>query len=201
MGRGLLLGVLYIWGLLVLLASLLCSKLGLFWCASNWARPLGVVWLVHYLSNLLGECLAAHKIAYQFLELFQVYGNFMHHKSYVLALAGQPSLHGYDACMVFWTRGAVRRKCSQKQRKTSFSPSWVFVLSRNSKERFGGLVLWHLWIGRARHPGPPPPDQFFGLEVINVGGWLTRGDLALEARVDFLAVVEHRLIPARVRSE
>ena len=32
------------------------------------------------------------------------------------------------------------------------------------------------------------------------GGW-TRGDLALEARVDFLAVVEHRLIPARVRSE
>ena len=27
------------------------------------------------------------------------------------------------------------------------------------------------------------------------------GDLALEARVDFLAVVEHRLIPARVRSE
>ena len=31
--------------------------------------------------------------------------------------------------------------------------------------------------------------------------WLTHGDLALEARVDFLAVVEHRLIPARVRSE
>ena len=27
------------------------------------------------------------------------------------------------------------------------------------------------------------------------------GDLALEARVDFLAVAEHRLIPARVRSE
>ena len=30
---------------------------------------------------------------------------------------------------------------------------------------------------------------------------MTRGDLALEAKVDFLAVVEHRLIPARVRSE
>ena len=29
----------------------------------------------------------------------------------------------------------------------------------------------------------------------------THGDLALEARVDFLAVVEHRLIPARVKSE
>ena len=40
-----------------------------------------------------------------------------------------------------------------------------------------------------------------GLEVFNVGRWLTHGDLALEARVDFLAVVEHRLIPARVRSK
>ena len=30
---------------------------------------------------------------------------------------------------------------------------------------------------------------------------MTHEDLALEARVDFLAVVEHRLIPARFRSE
>ena len=38
--------------------------------------------------------------------------------------------------------------------------------------------------------------------VLNVGGWLTHGDLvALAAGVDFLAVVEHRLFPARVRSE
>ena len=34
-----------------------------------------------------------------------------------------------------------------------------------------------------------------------MGGWLTHGDLALNAGVDFLAVAEHRLIPARVRSE
>ena len=40
-----------------------------------------------------------------------------------------------------------------------------------------------------------------GVEVFNVGGWLTHGDLALETGVDFLAVVEHRLVPARVRSE
>ena len=32
-------------------------------------------------------------------------------------------------------------------------------------------------------------------------GWLTHGDLALDAGLDFLAVTEHRLIPARVRSE
>ena len=31
--------------------------------------------------------------------------------------------------------------------------------------------------------------------------WLTHGALVLEARVDFIAVVEHRLITARVRSE
>ena len=40
-----------------------------------------------------------------------------------------------------------------------------------------------------------------GIEVLNVGGWLTHGDLALDIDVDFLAVVEHRLIPARVWSE
>ena len=46
---------------------------------------------------------------------------------------------------------------------------------------------------------PPSPD--ICVWVLNVGGWLTHGDLALDAGVDFLAVAEHRLIPARVRSE
>ena len=39
------------------------------------------------------------------------------------------------------------------------------------------------------------------VELFNVGGWLTHGDFALEAGADFLAVVEHNLIPARVRGE
>ena len=56
--------------------------------------------------------------------------------------------------------------------------------------------MWHVW-----HPGPTPLVQHVGVEVFNVGGWLTHGDLALEVGVDFLGVVEHRLIPARVRSE
>ena len=76
-----------------------------------------------------------------------------------------------------------------------------FLFSRNSRERFWGLVFWHLWIGRARHPGPSSNSPHLGIEVLNVGGWLTHGDLALDTDVDFLAVVEHRLIPARVRSE
>ena len=97
--------------------------------------------------------------------------------------------------------GALRRNCRQKQRETLFSPLRVFLFSRNSRERFWGLVFWHLWIGRARHPGPNSTPPHLGIEVLNVGGWLTHGDLALDARVDFLAVVEHRLIPARVRNE
>ena len=60
-------------------------------------------------------------------------------------------------------------------------------------------MLWHLWIGGARHPGRS--SRQLAIEVFNVGRWLTHGDLALEAQVAFLAVVEHRLIPARVRSE
>ena len=54
------------------------------------------------------------------------------------------------------------------------------------------------WAGAA--PWATPPDQFFGIEVFNIGDWLKHGDSALEAKVDFLAVVEHRLILARVRS-
>ena len=46
------------------------------------------------------------------------------------------------------------------------------------------------------------PRSFFWpitIEVFNVGGWLTHGDMVLETSVDFLAVVEYRLVPARVR--
>ena len=116
------------------------------------------------------------------------------------SLCGRPSLHGDDACMVYWITGAFRRNCRQTYGKTSFSPFRVFLFSRNFRERFWGLVFWHLWIGRARHPGPSSTSHHLGV-VLNVGSWLTHGDLALDARVDFLAVVEHRLIPARVRSE
>ena len=92
-------------------------------------------------------------------------------------------------------------KLRQKQRKTSFSPLRVFLFSRNSRERFWGLIFWHFWIGRARHPGPTSLPPHLGVEVLNVGSWLTHGDLALAAGGDFLAVVEHRLIPAKVRGE
>ena len=74
---------------------------------------------------------------------------FMMWKPYLLASAGQPGLHSYYACMVYWNKGALRRNCRLKQRETSFSPYWVFLLSRNSLERFWCVLVWHLWIGRA----------------------------------------------------
>ena len=119
-------------------------------------------------------------------------------KLYMLALVGRPSLHSYDACMVYQVQGASRRNCRQKYGETSCSPKKVFLFSRNPQKRFWGF--WYLWIGRAKNPGPGS-SHHLSVEVFNVGGWLTHGDLALDAGVDFLAVTEHRLIPARVRSE
>ena len=49
-----LLGVLCIWGVLALLLSLLCTRLGLHWCASCWTRPLGGGRWGHYLFVFLG---------------------------------------------------------------------------------------------------------------------------------------------------
>ena len=58
-------------------------------------------------------------------------------KLYIQALVGRPSLHSYDACMIYWVQGASRRNCRQKQGRTSFSPNRVFLFSRNSRVRFG----------------------------------------------------------------
>ena len=67
-------------------------------------------------------------------------------------------------------------------------------------ERFWGKILWMLRIGEARHPGPRFRSKNLSIECVNVGGWLSNGDTALESTAHFLAVVEHRLIPARSRS-
>ena len=39
------------------------------------------------------------------------------------------------------------------------------------------------------------------LRFFYVGGFLTHGDYVLDTDADFVAIVEHRLVPARARSE
>ena len=104
--------------------------------------------------------------------------------------------------------GAFWESSWQKQYKTRYSPlvgfllPYTFLISKRSLRLFWGLLIWMLSIGRARHPGPGtssyPPG--FSIEFLNVGGWLSRGDLALESSAHFLAVAEHRLVPARART-
>ena len=54
---------------------------------------------------------------------------------------------------------------------------------------FVGIQGYDFWVyGRAGHPGPAHPSQQVGVEVFNVGGWLTHVDSALETRVDLLSL-------------
>ena len=64
-------------------------------------------------------------------------------------------------------------------RKTLFlSFFFGLVVSCVSFFRFWCKILWYLWIGRARHPGPPSNN--LDVEVFNVGGFLTHGDYVLD---------------------
>ena len=77
-----------------------------------------------------------------------------------------------------------------------------FLVSKRSLRFSWCLFIWMLSIGRARHPGPGTSScpSGFSIEFLNVGGWLSRGDLALESSAHFLAVAEHRLVPGRART-
>ena len=102
-----------------------CTGLGLQRCTFCWTRPLGGGRWRRYLCNLWGVFWTAHKTA---KYLFETGGSFI---CGMLASAGQPSLHGYFACMVHWAEGALQRNCRQKQGDTSLSPERVFLFSRN----------------------------------------------------------------------
>ncbi len=110
-----------------------------------------------------------------------------------------------DAYLVGIPKGAYGGKSGQNHCKTTVSPlsKSVFLVSKRTLYFFWGMVVWMLHIGRARHPGPGRrtfiPGQL-SIEFANIGGWLTYGDLAMDSCAQFLAVAEHRLIPARARS-
>ena len=78
--------------------------------------------------------------------------------------------------------------------------SW---LAKDLLSMFGRVIVLMFHIGRASHPEPGKryftPSQL-SVEFVNVGAWLTCGDLALDSCARFLAVAEHMLIPSRARS-
>ena len=115
-----------------------------------------------------------------------------------------PAQSSNDTHIIFYTRMGVREEQGQMQSKTCLHPFGIWCRITETycnPKRFWGKILWMLHIGEAKHPGPrSPPSRKFSIECVNVGGWLSNGDTALESSADFLAIVEHRLIPARVRS-
>ena len=167
-----LLGVLCIWGVLTLrVLPFISTGLGLRRCAYRWTRPLGRAWRGHSLRDSRGVVWFAQNCA---CCCFQGHGSDPVGKvPYLLAFEGQPSLLGYYACMAFSAEEAFWRNCRQILRKTSVSRFGGFLCSRHSSFWWGGTPVWHLWIGRARRPGP------------NVGGWLTHGDSVLDTEVGF----------------
>ena len=82
---------------------------------------------------------------------------------------------------------------------------WSFVDSW--RKSFPSCVRM-LWIGPARQPGRTgkplgkcDSSTQVGTEVLNVGGWLTYGDAALDAGCDILLITEARLVTARSRNK
>ena len=112
-----------------------CTGRGSRRCASCWTRPLGGGRWWHYLCDLWGECLTAYKTAKYF---YGIRSSSMWRMPYMLALVGQLSLHGYDASMVHWVKGALRRICRQNTCKTLFLQKRVLLFSRKSLEKVLG---------------------------------------------------------------
>ena len=130
------------------------------------------------------------------------------HLLIALVTYGEPTPGNYHMHDVVTPNGASGGSSWQTHGKTRYSPAigfllpYMFSVFKKSLRFFWRLILWMLSIGRARHPGPCTSyyPSGFSIEFLNVGGWLSRGDLALESAAHFLAVAEHRMVPARARA-
>ena len=81
------------------------QDLGLVVCLSG-SRPLGVDRLGHYLLDHWEESTAVHNTTFPSgVWVCFFLGFFLDWKPYMLALAGQSSLHGHEACMIFGLKG------------------------------------------------------------------------------------------------
>ena len=140
------------------------------------------------------------RIFWQLFGIFQVL--------IALVAYGEPTPSNYYMHDVVRLNRAFLGDSWQKHYETRCPPfvgfllPYTFLVSNRSLRFCWGLFVWMLSVGRARHPGPGtssyPPG--FSIEFLNVGGWFSRCDLALESSAHFLAIAEHRLIPARARA-
>ena len=94
-----------------------------------------------------------------------------------------------------WEKGWLMHFLSPR-----FSLFWTFLFGKQKDLFlfFWAVILWMFHIGRARHPEPGPRSFTPGqqsIEFVNVGGWLTHGNLALDSCAQFLAVAGHRFNP------
>ena len=111
-----------------------------------------------------------------------------------------------DAYSVGTPEWALWEKGWLKHHETTFShPSWTFLFGKQKNFLFF-LVGYTVDASYRGGPGNlglalaiSSPGQL-SIEFLNVGGWLTSGDLAMDSCAQFLAVAEHRLIPSRARS-
>ena len=123
----------------------------------------------------------------------------------MLVAQREPTPCYHDAYSVGTLQWASWEKGWLNHCKTTFSPLFVpfFWLAKELLSFFWRVIVWMFHIRRARHPGLGQrlftPGQL-SVAFVNVGGWLTCGDLALDSCAQFLAVAEHRLIPSRARS-
>ena len=119
----------------------------------------------------------------------------------MLVAKWEPTPSCRDAYSVGTPNRAFRVKGRQMHCKTTFSPlTWTFLLGKQKNffwkwllcgcSILGGPGILGLALGFS------PPGQL-SVEFVNIGGWLTCGDMALDSCAQFLAVAEHRLIPSR----
>ena len=170
-------------------------------CACH-SRPLGGSRWGHYLRSLLGVHWVPLECACKFWDGSDgVDCHSLHNSIYqsvlreILALESLPSLHGCNACLVNWNRGASGGNFWHA------SPCW-FTL-REFFRLVGALLKGFECMAPLDWHDPASRAGFgkIAVEVFTVGGWLTYGDFALEADVDSLDIVEHRLILSQVRGE
>ena len=95
--------------------------------------------------------------------------------------------HGInDAYLMGTPNGACGERYGQTDCKTKFSSLFYcgFLVSKRTIFFFWGLVVWMLYIGRARHPGPRidrVSPGFLSVEFANIGSCLTYRDFALDS--------------------